>query len=173
MSDWIRPEDVHHYEELGEKAENTNLVLKLTDRARKTDWLVNVVKAYAEKSYDGNLMDILNYVGNKGGYQQIKKAPMIKGALTGKIGWGLLKLKAATLLPEVYIDNKGLNGFLDHFLNKPCEDMTCYTGDKTYGECRFCYNLGERVVRIDEDKRKEAIGNVEEVISKIESGEIF
>ena len=36
MSDWIRPEDVHHYEELADKLGKTNLTLKLTDRARPT-----------------------------------------------------------------------------------------------------------------------------------------
>ena len=54
MSDWVRPEDVHHYEELCNKT-GKNLTLKLTDRARTTDWLTEVVKAYAEKSYNGNL----------------------------------------------------------------------------------------------------------------------
>ncbi|MDP3026458.1 MAG: U32 family peptidase [Nanoarchaeota archaeon] len=174
MAEWIRPEDVHRYEELCNKAGNSNLVLKLTDRAKTTDWLVNVVKAYAKKSYDGNLLDIINYIGNKGGYAQIHKLPMVIGALTGKAKpSGLLKLEKATFLPEVYIDNKSLNGFLDPFIKNPCKDKTCYTKDKPYGECRHCYNLAEKLIKIDENKIREAIDFAEDLVHSINSGRMF
>jgi len=175
MSEWIRPEDVHYYEELCDKTGNSNLVLKLTDRAKTTDWLVNVVKAYAEKSYDGNLMDILNYIGNKGGYQQVRKGAMIKGALTGKIGFGVLKLEKATFLSgvEVCLNNKDLNGFMEHFIKNPCGDRTCYTDDKSYGECKHCYNLAKKLVKMDESKKEEAISFTEDFVHSITSGKIF
>ena len=172
MSDWIRPEDVHYYEELCEKT-GKNLTLKLTDRARTTDWLAEVVKAYAEKSYEGNLLDILNYVGNKGGYRKVRKGAMIRGALTGKAGFGLLKLKGATFLPEVYINNKNLNGFMEYFKENPCKDKICYTDDKPYGECRHCYNLAEKLVHMDKEKREKGIGMAEELVTDITSGRIF
>jgi collagenase-like PrtC family protease len=174
MSEWIRPEDVHYYEETCTKLNKDNLVLKLTDRARTTEWLANVVKAYAEKSYDGNLMDILNYIGNKGGYQQVKKGAMIKGALMGKAnGFELMKLEKAIFLPEVYLDNRALEGFLEHFIKSPCNNKTCYTKDKPYGECKFCYGLGQKVIQIDESRREESIKKVGDLVQTINSGDMF
>ena len=172
MSDWVRPEDVHHYEELCDKT-GKNLTLKLTDRARTTDWLVGVVKAYAEKSYDGNLLDILNYIGNKGGYRKIRKGAMIRGALAGKAGLGLLRLEKATFLPEIYINNKSLNGFMEHFKQNPCKDKTCYTDDKPYGECKHCYNLAEKLIHMNQEEREKAINESGNFIKEVVSGKIF
>lgn len=174
MSEWIRPEDIHYYEELCDRLGRTNLTLKLTDRARPTEWLTRAVKAYAEKSYEGNLMDIINYTGSKGGYQQIRKLAMLKGILTGKAKTSeLLKLEKATLLPEVYIDNKSLNGFLEHFIKNPCRNKTCYTEDKSYGECRHCYNLAEKIVKINEVEQNQAIHRAQDLINSVNSGRMF
>jgi len=173
MSEWIRPEDVHYYEDVAKKAGNSGLVLKLTDRARTTDWLVRTVTAYAEKSYEGNLFDILNYIGN-GSYQQVRKGAMIKGALTGKANaFKLMELEKAIFLPEVYVNNRDLDGFLEHFMENPCNNKTCYTDDKPYGECKFCYSLAKDIVKINEENRKEAIKAVESLVNSIASGNMF
>jgi len=166
MSDWIRPEDVKHYD-------LKNITLKITDRARTTDWLVKAVKAYSERKYNGNLFDIINYIGNNG-YAQLHKGLIIKGALTGKAKVSeLLKLEKATFLPEVYVENQALDGFLEHFKQSPCEGKTCYTGTKDYGNCRFCYDTAQKTVRINVNERQEAISLAEEVVESINSGRMF
>ena len=51
-SAFIRPEDLHYYEEAG--VDN----IKLVERSMTTDALALIVKAYTERSYDGNMMDL-------------------------------------------------------------------------------------------------------------------
>lgn len=60
-SDWIRPEDVEVYEKLCEETGNGNLVLKLVERTKTTDFLENVIKAYLNREYNGNLSDLMNW----------------------------------------------------------------------------------------------------------------
>ncbi|MBU1136620.1 MAG: hypothetical protein ABIG37_02495 [Nanoarchaeota archaeon] len=167
MSEWIRPEDVSDYEELGR-----NLVLKLTDRARTTDWLVRAVRAYSEQNYDGNLFDILNWMDGK--YKQTHIGPMIKGALKGKAKiQQLLKLKTGAFLPEIYVDNRQLEGFLEHFKKSPCEDRVCYSRSPQNADCNYCETLAERLVKINEQEKQSSISRKQEIITAINSGEMF
>lgn len=52
-TDWIRPEDLWRYEAVGIHC------FKLAGRATSTSWLVRAARAYAERRYDGNLLDLL------------------------------------------------------------------------------------------------------------------
>lgn len=54
-SDWIRPEDIRHYEDMGID------YLKIVDRSQSTRFLINAVQAYARGRYDGNLADLFPY----------------------------------------------------------------------------------------------------------------
>ncbi len=92
-SPWIRPEDVEKYEDIG--IHN----FKISGREKKTEWIVQRVKIYADRCYDGNLLDFLN-----------------------PIFYGYPKYS-----PEIYIDNKKLEGFIDFFLEGRCE-----------GDCPSC-----------------------------------
>ncbi len=70
-SGWIRPEDIKYYEELCDKVGYKGLSIKLTERGRNTEWLSRVAKAYSERKYDGNLLDIINYVGKSNTYGKL------------------------------------------------------------------------------------------------------
>lgn len=52
--DWIRPEDVHRYKNIGIK------YLKIAGRATSTSWLIRAANAYLDKSYNGNLLDLIS-----------------------------------------------------------------------------------------------------------------
>ena len=55
-ANWIRPEDLKHYEALGYHN------FKIVERNTPTQVLLERVKAYAEQRYDGNLLDLVqNY----------------------------------------------------------------------------------------------------------------
>ncbi len=75
----IRPEDIDFYENLGVK------IFKITGRSKPASWLLEVVKAYLNRSYDGNLIRLLGI------------DPMIKAE-----DW-------------IYINNKSLAGFIKKF----------------------------------------------------------
>lgn len=51
--DWIRPEDVHRYEKMGIK------YFKIAGRATATSWIIRTANAYLERSYEGNLCDLI------------------------------------------------------------------------------------------------------------------
>ena len=75
----IRPEDTEIFEELGVR------FFKITGRSKPKEWLPEVVRAYQERSYDGNLIRLLGI------------DPELKAE-----EW-------------IYIENKSLNGFLDNY----------------------------------------------------------
>ncbi|HLC90471.1 MAG TPA: hypothetical protein VJI15_01765 [Candidatus Nanoarchaeia archaeon] len=51
---WIRPEDVALYEEMGVR------MLKLAGRDKPTTYLTKVARAFLERGYDGNVMDLFS-----------------------------------------------------------------------------------------------------------------
>jgi len=53
-SPWIRPEDVHVYEDVGIHR------FKLTDRCKTSDWLLRVARSYASRRSPADLATILN-----------------------------------------------------------------------------------------------------------------
>lgn len=56
-SPWIRPEDLHYYEEIGIEH------FKITERDFPTEWLVRRVEAYCNRCYRGNLLDLIQGSG--------------------------------------------------------------------------------------------------------------
>ncbi|MCU4139300.1 MAG: 23S rRNA C2501 and tRNA U34 5'-hydroxylation protein RlhA/YrrN/YrrO [Methanophagales archaeon] len=53
-SAWIRPEDIRHYEEIGIHE------FKLSGRTKTVAWILKCMRAYAKRSFKGNLLDILD-----------------------------------------------------------------------------------------------------------------
>ena len=181
-ADWIRPEDVYYYEELCNKLEKTNLSLKLTERSRPTKWLTAVVKAYAEKSYNGNLFDILNYRNNE--FAQINKTPFIKGAILGKANTQKMKkMSEAIFSTQIYLNNKDLSNFIELFVNgHDCSQYVCdiegwkqEIKQKTKDSCSYCKNIAEKHLNFvgGEQARQQALKNAKDSISDLLSGGMF
>jgi len=96
-SPWIRPEDLHYYEDIGI---NT---FKISGRTKGTDWITKVTKAYASRCWDGNLGEILAF-------------PYDEGALS---------FDPPLSHPSIYIDNRKLENFFSFFLKHDCRLISC------------------------------------------------
>ncbi|MBU4086545.1 MAG: hypothetical protein KKB21_03135, partial [Nanoarchaeota archaeon] len=179
-ADWIRPEDVHYYEGLCGKLGKSNLLLKLTERTRTTDWLVNVVKSYAEKGKEGNLFDIINFVGNRA-YAQIRKKSFVLGALRGKArARKMLEFQEAVYLTPVCVDNRALDGFLEHFRTHDCSSCVCDDlgwpdSSASSGKCSYCRTWAKKAIQFPEgDKaRNSALEKAEKSLNDFEKGGMF
>jgi collagenase-like PrtC family protease len=86
-SPWIRPEDIKVYEKIGFTH------FKISGREKSTDWIVQRVKAYSERSYSGNVLDFLN--------------PFL--------------FFYPKHTPEIFIDNTKLEGFISFFEEEQCD----------------------------------------------------
>lgn len=161
-ADWIRPEDLHRYESLGYET------FKLTERNAPTDIMVTRVKAYTERRYDGNLLDLVQPFSYPAAPKESTWAKLRRLLWLGrylyqpwKARWSHLKdIKALAekrgMLhpfrgdPPVVIDNRALDGFLDSFPAQGCRNRNCE-------ECRYCGCWADRSVRIDPQYRQESL----------------
>jgi len=145
-SDWIRPEDIHYYEEIGIDS------LKLVDRAKFcNEVLLLAIDAYIKRSYNGNLADLIPAYST--GYFVKDKDFFISQKFFLKIFSRNLVRKYFKIPPriEVYIDNYKLNGFLEFFVQGKCK-QAC-------NECDYCYNVASHVVKINENYRQSFLNN--------------
>jgi hypothetical protein len=176
-SDWIRPEDLPHYEALGYDR------FKLAERNAPTEVMVRRVKAYSERHYDGNLLDLVQGWGfrNGPGPSRYVRRGLFWNLWTFLRPWtanplGLLKIRrlaeAQGMLnplrrdPPVVIDNRALDGFLEFFLSGDCHQRDCE-------ECRYCHRVAERAVRIDPEFREEVLRRYDGVLEDLRSGAMW
>lgn len=129
---WIRPEDLAMYEEVGVHR------FKVSGRNRSTEWLARAARAYAERSYHGNLLDILSFVQIKGPTAALAElgdrgvAPEVVGPLRSAFG----------LMDDVVIDNDAFPpDFMRSIATRRCESLSC-------DACGYCGRVAERAVRI-------------------------
>ncbi len=87
---FIRPEDLGFYSRLGIN------YFKIVDRLMPTSWLANAVKAYSNRKYEGNLLDLFPF------YQKT------------------IENTGAKQKEYIYIDNSKLGGLVDCFKEKNC-----------------------------------------------------
>jgi len=160
-SPWIRPEDVHVYEERGVTR------LKLVDRCSPTDLLARIVEAYRRGSYDGNLADLLP------GLQGVRRdrLPLQKMArhFFKPLTFNVLKgaaMRDAPKRPEVFIDNRKLDGFLEHFFEKDCRLHSCEA-------CGYCARVAREVLRVPPGQAEQMTSRMAKYLDELASGELF
>ncbi len=130
-SDFIRPEDVHRYEDVGVKH------FKIVDRACSTEALVERVIAYHERRWNGDLLDL---IGPRGRPPRRRRLPIldalrhlgVRGSL-GRIRQG--KELLDNRIPWV-IENQKLDALL---LPNGCRATNCEA-------CGHCARLAESCV---------------------------
>jgi len=162
-SGWIRPEDVHYYEESGID------MIKLVNRGMDTPSIRKIVEAYTTGSYEGNLLDL---------FPDPSKNIMCKRSTAfHKIAYffrpfsvnlfKLLKMKPLIVAkPPFYIDNKELDGFIEHFLRENCRDKLC-------DECKYCDKATKKLLKYDIEDYEELSSHYNKCLGDIISGDIF
>lgn len=131
---FIRPEETEsYYDALG-----PNVLFKLADRNRPTEWIVNVLNAYARGEYEGNLLDLLSLYSPLGMEPLRRKlrAEEVKELKQLQELWDGIR---ASLGSAVHINNSRLDGFLELFRweKSGCKKRLCT-------KCNRCRHFAER-----------------------------
>ncbi|MBM4397476.1 MAG: hypothetical protein FJ087_17535 [Deltaproteobacteria bacterium] len=154
---------------------------KIVERNTPTPVLLARVKAYAERRYDGNLLDLVqNYsypeeaFGGKArdAYSLrrlvkyfVKPSQVNVVKLAKVIEFGRV---ASVLYPRrgpnpVMVDNRALDGFMDRFHERGCADLDCE-------ECRYCHGFADKAVRIDPEWRARMEPIYDDLIAETDGG---
>ncbi|PLY00896.1 MAG: peptidase U32 [Desulfuromonas sp.] len=176
-SEWIRPEDLPVYEEMGYD------LFKIAERDIPTEMMMARVKAYSERRYDGNLLDLIQPYGFKGIRQDHHYYRhglgwllrfILRPALANPLR--MLPLKRLAELrgmtrpiegePPVTIDNRALDGFMERFKTDSCIGVDCE-------ECRWCHEFAEKAVKIDERNREAALAAYDELFESLHGGSMW
>ncbi len=100
---------------------------KIAGRNKRTEWIVRAVKAYSERRYEGNLLDIVSY-------PQGRAVPKVMEKVNGPRDYEILR--------EVYVDNtKFPPNWLNFFKYNDCEGRSC-------SECAYCPAVAREVIRV-------------------------
>ena len=159
-SPWIRPEDIPHYENLGYDH------FKITERFKRTPLLLEHVKAYENRRYEGNLLDLFT-LPRKGAFTPIHLEYFIKPEHVNILKISELeKVFDLEVRELIQMDNQKLNGFIEFFKKNDCNQTTCL-------ECRYCEKFFEKVSVVNEEGVKRAAERVRNFSEKLLSGEIF
>lgn len=138
-SPWVRPEDIKYYEDIGIEH------FKITERDFPTSELVKRVKAYTERKYDGNLLDLIQGHGClvKDNLTLVKKEATTREEIYSEIkrvrGLG----RARECERHIFIDNKKLENFIKFFSENKCTNQC----DK----CNYCKKISNNVITKNED----------------------
>jgi collagenase-like PrtC family protease len=174
-SEFIRPEDLAIYRELGFTS------FKILERGAPTAVLAERVKAYADGRFEGNLLDLIQPYGYKHGVPgeggaknlwRFLKYFFRPGAVNCR---GLFRLKALAekrglLSPlegdPVYLDNAGLDGFLMGMKQINCRETDC-------SACGYCAEWTKKAVVTDEVYRAEMLRLYAEAFGEMYSGRLW
>jgi collagenase-like PrtC family protease len=176
-SEWIRPEDLRLYEEMGFD------LFKVAERDLPTPVMATRVRAYAGRRYDGNLLDLVQpfaLQGVNGNERYFRKGPawflrfLLRPGLVNPARMLLLKrladLRHMTTPvagpPPVFVDNRALDGFMERFRESGCRDQECET-------CRWCHEFAGKAVRVDPTRRAEALEAYEALFRSLDRGDMW
>jgi collagenase-like PrtC family protease len=142
---WVRPEDIHAYEEIGID------MFKTSGRSMPTERILSAAIAYSSRHYQGNLYDIMNVI-------------------TPKIEFGNSTLPGVqnNLIeppPGLYIDNQALEGFIDFF-----RKQNCLSG---CSHCDYCQRIANKVIQVDRGAVDEYVAMLNEYLDKLASSRMF
>lgn len=176
MSPWIRPEDLHIYEAMGYS------VFKILERDAPTETLVNRTRAYSQRRFDGNLIDLIQPYGYKESRSNTQPRrrflwdfrAFLRPAKANPIRllrWKeLAKMRGMMYQSEhndpLYIDNRALDGFLEGLMNRDCANRNC-------ADCRYCHQIAQDIVRIDPAYQSRCLELANGLLNDMRSGAMW
>ena len=178
-ANWIRPEDLHHYEAMG--FDN----FKIVERNTPTPVLLTRARAYAERRFDGNLFDlVLPCQYPESAYQGTESRDMfsVRRAMKHFFKPGAINVLELTRLsslaqklgllypmrgePPLKLDNRKLDGFIDRFLVHSCIDVDCE-------KCHYCHRFADAALDIDPAWREQVLADYRELFERMNTGAFF
>jgi collagenase-like PrtC family protease len=159
-SPWIRPEDLTHYEAIGYGH------FKITERFKRTPLLAAHVKAYEDRRFEGNLLDLFT-LPRKGAFTPVHLDYFIKPEHVNIMKVSELgKVFDLEVRELVHLDNQKLNGFIARFKEIDCNKETC-------SRCGYCDSVFNRAATVNEAELKKTAQRVKDFSEKLLTGEIF
>ena len=142
---WIRPEDIHVYEEIGIDT------FKISSRSMPTESILRAAAAYLSRQYQGNLYDILHALN-----------PTVKQASPGSSS-----IQATTIgsPPKIYIDNQALDGFIEVFKRQDCLSECEH--------CDYCRKIADKVIKLDRREVDGYVAELKDFLNDLTSSRIF
>jgi collagenase-like PrtC family protease len=142
---WVRPEDIHAYEEIGID------MFKTSGRSMPTERILSAAIAYSSRHYQGNLYDIMNVI--------TPKIEFSNSTLPG------VQNNLIEPPPGLYIDNQALEGFIDFF-----RKQNCLSG---CSHCDYCQRIANKVIQVDREAVDEYVAMLNEYLDKLASSRMF
>lgn len=161
-SPWIRPEDIHYYKDIGIDK------IKFVNRAMTTEKICLVVNAYTDRHYDGNLLDLFSAPAKNIAHTRsdcFRKLKYFLRPFSINL-FRLYKGRELFLNREVYIDNRALDGFLEHFLKEDCCLKSCES-------CGYCKDAAKKAVKISPGYQNNSIRRYKDFLDDLTSSRMF
>ncbi len=159
-SPWIRPEDISHYEDLGYDH------FKITERFKRTPFLLEHVRSYETRHHDGNLLDLFT-LPRRGAFTPIQLEYFIQPQHVNIMKVSELeKVFDLDIRELIQLDNRKLDGFIDHFKENDCNRTSC-------SDCGYCETVFKEAAVVNEEEVGRAAQRVRNFSEKLISGEIF
>lgn len=157
---FIRPEDLKVYEDMGISS------FEIMDRKKSTEWLVKVTNVYLNRSFRGNMMDLLPNPMLKEADSYTTKPRMKYFIKPWHINVSKLKRFKDISLTQVEIPNDKLDGFIDFFKENDCDSLKC-------SECKYCEDKFENIGKAQLEENQKSVENIRALISDLETGAMY
>lgn len=179
-AEWIRPEDVKYYTQLCDETGNHNFSIKLLERTKTSKFLKRVVDAYLSEDYDGNLLDILTWASSKNTMNVDYKAIFYRAAKNTYNLGGVKSYAKVFEVPQISINNKKLNGFLEYFTSSyNCDKIICgattppdNASDKKF-ICDYCNKWAENSIDYVKEQVEGWLHEYENVLDMMNDSSMF
>lgn len=159
-ANFIRPEDLHRYEDLGIKH------FKLDCAIYTTATIINTVDAYVARRFDGNLVELVDlfYAGHTyqkeaAGARLVRK--QLANAPAAVSAFFELLDQRDFVGRMVRVDNRALDGLLDHVVAGHCPAVDCPT----------CAEYAEKAVHMDAALQKQFVETLEAYRATLATGD--